>query len=264
MRFPKPLRLLAALLVSVVAVNSLHGQISGSGVSSVPGVRKFASSAIPFIISPTGSMANNGAITLGTALPVTYPNAYLFLPASAVSAGSSAGWYFTQFSSATVGTVFNNTYVSGQPNIPSSPIAFATTGPGAYTGVITSQVGPNYSVPGGSMGANGTLRIWSQWGCPGNVNNKIMIIQYGTQNVLGHTEATATTLAYVAANELTNSGVANAQVVQSAGLLGAATGAQKLFAINTGATQTLQAILQTSVATDYLILDSMTVEVIPG
>lgn len=63
---------------------------------------------IPVAIAPTGTMANNGAITLGTALNATYPQIYLCLPASAIVAGSAVGCYYAVMSSATAGTVYNN------------------------------------------------------------------------------------------------------------------------------------------------------------
>src|SRR5579859_1785192 len=107
---------------------------------------KYTANGIPFIVANTGTMGNNGALTLGTALPSTYANAYVYLPANAISAGSAAGWYFCQFSSTTVGTVFNNTYSSGTPQIPAALVSFATTGPGAYTGVTTQITGPNFTI----------------------------------------------------------------------------------------------------------------------
>lgn len=101
---------------------------------------------LPMISAPTGTMANNGAITLGTALDATYANCYLYLPANAISAGSAVGWYYAEMSSATAGIVYNNTYSSGEPSVPSSPTAFVTTGPGAYTGETTEH-GVVFTIP---------------------------------------------------------------------------------------------------------------------
>lgn len=115
-------------------------------------------SGVPFIIANTGTMGNNGALTLGTALPTTYANAYVYLPAGAIVVGSAAGWYYTQFSSTTVGVVFNNTYAAGtQPVLlPTvSLVPFVTTGPGAYTGATTAQVGPSFNLNSNMLGGNG-------------------------------------------------------------------------------------------------------------
>ena len=95
---------------------------------------------VPVFVPSSGIMANNGAITLTTALDTTYANCYLYLPANAIEAGSAAGLYFAQMSSTTVGTVYNNTYTSGKHAIPSSPTAFVTTGPGAYTQTTGSDI----------------------------------------------------------------------------------------------------------------------------
>lgn len=123
-------------------------------------IGQYVGSAVPFIIANTGTMANNGALTLGTALPTAYPNAYVFLPANAIFAGSAAGWYYTQFSSTTVGVVFNNLYVAGsQPSLLPQPnlVPFVATGPGAYTGVTTAQTGPSFNLNSNMLGGNGGL-----------------------------------------------------------------------------------------------------------
>lgn len=146
---------------------------------------KLIASAIPFIIAPTGSMANNGAITLGTALPNTYANAYVYLPANAIAAGSIAGWYFTQFSSSTVGTVTNNPYTSGTlPSIPQAIVPFSTTGPGAYTGSTSSQIGPSFPLDPNTIGPNGVLRMTHFWTIPNNANNKVLQLQIDRKSVV--------------------------------------------------------------------------------
>lgn len=113
---------------------------------------------VPFIVANTGTMAANGALTLGTALPTTYANAYVFLPAGAIATGSAAGWYYTQFTSTTVGTVFNNLYVAGtQPVLlpTAALVPFVTTGPGAYTGSTASNIGPSFNINSNMLGGNG-------------------------------------------------------------------------------------------------------------
>jgi hypothetical protein len=116
---------------------------------------------IPFIIPSSGVMGNNGALSGITALSTTFPQAYVYLPAGAISSGSAAGWYYTVFSSTTAGTVYNNVYTSGTPTVPASPSAFVTTGPSAYvqtTGFITS-LNPTVTIPANSMTANGRVEI---------------------------------------------------------------------------------------------------------
>jgi len=115
-------------------------------------------SGVPFIVANTGTVAANGAITLGTALPTTYANAYMFLPAGAAFAGSVAGWYYVQMSSTTVGVIFNNLYAAGTqpvllPTASLNPIVAA--GPGAYTGSTASNIGPSFNLNSNMLGGNG-------------------------------------------------------------------------------------------------------------
>jgi hypothetical protein len=116
---------------------------------------------IPFITPSSGIMGNNGALSAITALSTTFPQAYIYLPAGAISSGSAAGWYYTVFSSTTAGTVYNNVYSTGTPTVPASPTPFVTTGPGAYvqtTGFITS-ISPTVTIPANTMTVNGRVEI---------------------------------------------------------------------------------------------------------
>lgn len=228
------------------------------------GVSKLAVCAIPFVIAPTGTMANNGAITLGTALPATYASCYLNLPANAIQAGSSAGWYFCQMSSTTAGTVFNNTYSSGTPSIPSSPTAFVSTGPGAYTGVTTAQTGPQITIPAGSMGQNGVLRATHFWSTPNNANNKTLNLTVGGTSFYS---AVVTTFANNAIQtDIFNRGSQAIQISPAQGSAGVAQGAGALTfsAVNFANAQTAAFIGTLAVATDFLVLESFLLEMLPG
>lgn len=232
---------------------------SGSG-STV--LQKLASTAIPFIIAPTGTMANNGAITLGTALPLVYPSCYLNLPANAIQAGSAAGWYYAVMSSTTVGQVFNNVYTTGLPTIPASPTAFATTGPGAFTGVTTAVTGPSVTVPANALGPNGVLRASHAWSFPGNANNKTVAIAFGGTTIVSTTQTANLSLSGLLT--LANRGVANAQVGGNSVTIGATGISVPNFAINTAVSQPLAMVGTMVVATDFIIMESLLIEVIPG
>lgn len=87
--------------------------------------RSSGSGVEPRGIAPSGTVAADGTITLGTALPATFPQITLYLPAGAIS-GGAAGFYCVEMSSATVGVVRDR--FGGA----------ALTGSGsAYTGVTT-------------------------------------------------------------------------------------------------------------------------------
>lgn len=237
----------------------------GNGNLMVGGNRLLvAQMAIPFINAPTGTMANNGAITLGTALANTYANAYINLPASAISAGSAAGWYFCQMSSATLGTVFNNTYTSGPVTIPASPTPFVTTGPGAYTGVTSAIQGPSFSVPGNSLGLNGSLYYEATWSLLNNANVKTLSGNFGGQGICAI--AGANFIAYTLKKNLQNRGSTGSQVTEAApGNAGISnTGGPSITGIDTTAAQTFYFGFTMATATDYIVIERCFIEAIPG
>ena len=109
------------------------------------------STYLTFLRAPSGTIdVTTGVLTLGTAISNTYlmgqsNKFYMYFPAGAWT-GSAAGWYYVTMSSTTSGLVYSNTYTTGNPTVPSSP-SLVTTGAGAYTGVTTSVLGPNVSIP---------------------------------------------------------------------------------------------------------------------
>jgi len=114
-------------------------------------------------------MGNNGALTLGTALATTYANAYVLLPAGAIAAGVPAApdYYYAQFSSSTVAVVFNNLLsanvsAKGEPQIPASPTAFVTTGPGAFAGGVGASTALTLVLPASTMSATGELHLFME------------------------------------------------------------------------------------------------------
>lgn len=213
-----------------------------------------AQTGLAMIMSPTGSMADNGAVTLGTALDQTYANCYLYLPANAIYTGSAAGAYYCVMSSTTAGTVYNNLYVSGVPTIPAAPVAFATTGPGAYTGVTTSQELLSIAVPGNSLGKNGILEIEHYWNCPNNANAKTVAVQYGGVTVMGTSLASGLGGQFL--EEVRNLGATNSQIARNqSSTYGPAGANSPLYrTVDTTAAQNVSFKMQLAVATDYAVL----------
>ena len=230
---------------------------------------------IPFIVAPTGTMANNGAVTLGTALQATYLSSYLFLPASAVVAGSAAGWYYTVFSSTTVGTVFANTYVAAQvvganavaggaPVIPSVPTAFVTVGPGAFTGVTTPVTGPALLIPANQIGPFGSLRIMALASVNSSVGNKTIALGIGTiaAPVAFTTVVATTSIGQKISTDIFNRGSSTINVSNPAGAYGPGAGVAALVVsnINFAVANYLVPILTVATATDTLVLEAMLME----
>lgn len=227
---------------------------------------KLAQNAIPFVVASSGSMANNGAVSGLAALPATYSGGcYLYLPANAIVAGSAVGWYFAIMSSATAGTVYNNPYTSGQPILwtAATATAFATTGPGAFTGVSTSVTGPNWPVAANSMGPNGVLELAAVYGCAGSVNSKTVGISLGAAAIYSQATSTAANVAALALLTCQNQGATNKQVSNQTGAVGFSATGQTYSSQDTTTSLTL-AMTGTKVAAENLIFDAFSATVTPG
>ena len=171
-----------------------------------------ASSGIAFVKASTGSMGNNGAVTAMTALPRILTNgAWMWFPAGAVAAGvpASASWLWFVGSSTTAGTVYNSTYTSGQPTV-GTTTAFATTGPGAFTGSTSTIAGPVITMPASLMGINGSVHLRTGFEANNTGGAKATYFKFGS--------AATTSLSSISTNlsgindvVVTNRGITNVQ-----------------------------------------------------
>lgn len=121
---------------------------------------KLAQWNVATYIAPTGSMANNGAVTLGTALDRTYTEGlWLHYPAGAVAAGvpAAAAWLWTVMSSSTLGTVYNSTWDGLSVPTVGVTTAYVTTGPGAYAGVTSITTAITIAIAANTLGATGQI-----------------------------------------------------------------------------------------------------------
>lgn len=223
------------------------------------------SNGIPFIVPSSGSVGNNGALTMTTALPLTYARGYVCLQNNVIASGVAAGCYYATCSSATLCTLFNNLYTGpAAPTVPASPTAFATTGPGAYTETTSAVTLASVSIPANSLGTNGSIRLSAEWGIPGNTNTKTVAATFGGSTVLAQAPAAGTTLSLRHQNQITNRGVTNQQFTWTSGTNGVGTAAHTQIAIDTTAAQNIAFTGQVAVATDFVILEGFTVEVLPS
>lgn len=156
-------KLTLAQLVTLASTSpSFTGPLDASGVTSATGIPlKLAMWGVPVGMAPSGSMGNNGAVTLGTALDVIYTGGlWLYFPAGAVAAGVPAAptFLWTVMSSTTVGTVYNSTFDGlSVPAVGSTATPYATTGPGAYTGVTAATVVATIPVAANLLGSTGAI-----------------------------------------------------------------------------------------------------------
>jgi len=225
-----------------------------------------AKSAIPFIYLSSGTMGNNGALSAITALSRTYGNAYVWFSANQIAAGVAAGWYYGRFSSTTAATIFNNTYTTGTPAVPSSPTAFATTGPGAITGQTTEVFGPQISIAANSMGPTGQVRITQYAICANNANVKTLVIRFtGTGGTVIFNPAITSTVGGGFVSVTGNMGVTNAQTTYCASTFNNASGQFDTgSAIDTTAATVFSLSATRATATDNIVVEGFMVELIPG
>ena len=218
---------------------------------------------IPVCLPPSGTIAANGALTLGTALPKIYSGGlWMYFPAGAVSSGSTAGMYWTVMSSTTVGTVFANFLaVGGTPSTPTTLTAVVDAGPGAYTTpttVLTSLV--VLPIPGGVLGPSGQLRMNIQASHNLAAGTKTLQFLYGGTTILTLTRTTAggqdsfTTRVRNTAAENRNSFFALSESSSSSATAATAT------SIDTSVPQNLSINFTTDTATNFLTLDNLHVE----
>jgi hypothetical protein len=207
--------------------------------------------AVPYGIANSGTIATNGTVTLGTALNTTYSGGiWLYFPAAAFAA-SAAGFYWCVMSSTTVGVVYT-----------SDTSAVAVTGSNsAYTGDTTQRTAVSVTIPGGSMGANGSVRHHAGHSINNTAGNKVTSTFFGATSIFTATGTTNTSMGYEAVT--TNKNSASSQRTSNLGVTGA-TGQGAFSAIDTNTDSLLTFRLQLAVATDVLVLENWLVELLPG
>ena len=233
------------------------------------------STGLPIIYPGNGTMGNNGAFTLGTALDQTYAQCYIQLPTGAIytsPVSSSAGVYYCVMSSASAGTVYNNPYIVGNPTIPSSPTAFATTGPGAWTratgnGTQTQLLAA--PIPANSVGENGEIQVNWNWTMYNSAGVKVLQFTMGGHGynsapydslITQDSETTTQWRGGISFARMRGIDTNQVSVVNTQGDVGTGS-AMNYAAINFGQQQYIAAHAYVNAATDWLILQSMSVKV---
>ena len=223
-------------------------------------------------VPSSGTIGDNGALSAITALPAIFSGGcYLRFPANAIAAGSAAGMYYCVMSSTTAGTIYNNVYTSGNPSIPASPTPFVTTGPGAYTQSTASQITVlNPTMPGGLLGANGSIKIVTFEEHNNSAGTKALIHYFGG-SVLANPSAFTTSIGSrieSRAQNINNQAVqrfgSTASGLAAAGAITATAGATGSSAINTANDVAIAFTHNLSVATDTQGIVYAEIQVTPG
>jgi len=226
-----------------------------------------SSTALPMLLQSSGSVGNNGALTLGTPIPLSggyFWGCYMYFAAGKVYAGSIAGMYFVIMSSNSAGTIYDNMYQIGTPRIPDILIPIVATGPGAYTQVTTTVDLLVRTIMANSMGNNGRLIHQPSWVFPSNAHGKSVSAFFGAMQTYGKTRTTATQETPLL--DLRNRGIATRQFSSWASTAGPATSSSSGVSngsIDTTADVLLYSRAQMDDPTDFVILESDSLEIYP-
>ena len=179
-------------------------------------------------VAPSGTVAADGTITLGTALPAVFASGvYLWLPAGAIS-GGSAGWYLATMSSTTVGTI-------------------AGVGSGsAYTGATSEVTALSVDIPTPSKGAASILRLAHM--CASNTNAKTARFRIGGTQYMTTAISTVGHALFVAKLLITGLGDGVVSITSENGGGSSAGG----ILTGVGSAISINCTLQLATATDYL------------
>lgn len=253
-----PVDLTAAQTKSLLA-------ITASDVSGVAQI--LAQWGVPVMLQSSGSVGANGALTGITALPAIFAKCFMYFKAGAVASGSAAGMYPVQMSSTSAGTIFNNPLTSGPPIWPASPTAVVDAGPGAYTQTTATDLTLlSLSIAGGTIGANGALRMSTRNIAPNNANAKLAKYYWGGV-VAGQVNLTSAPFAGFE-RMFQNVGVQNQQIGMNitSSVLGTdwtRDGSVPLvFTSDTSAAVTLALTANITTATDYVLCFGGTLELL--
>lgn len=220
---------------------------------------------VPVILPSSGSIGNNGALTLTTTLQGTiFPVAYLYFPAGAIFSGSAAGLYYTVMTSGTAGTIYNNVLTTGAPTVPASPTPFVTTGPGAYTQTAGSNLALlTLPIAGNLLGSNGMLSYEGAFIMLNNADAKSYSVTYGAATI--QNAISGASLSYLSLRRnIRNRGVTNGQIFLSTSAavssdLTANASSLSVSAVDTTVSNNLVVSANIGTATDYWVLMGLNV-----
>jgi hypothetical protein len=236
--------------------NPTGGIMANANLLASASLKLFASSGIPFVMPSNGTVNNtSGSVTVGTAFDYVIGSSFTYFPTGALYTSSPSGWYYTNWTAATICTVYSNIYTNGVPSIPSNPTPLTTVA-GSYTQSVGFDVaGPSIVIPGNSMGNNGTI----EWARVANNNNSAGTKYYNTYlaNAVMQGLSQTTNPKETGRGSIKNRGRATAQVSANAahGDSGNASTIVK-SSLDTTQNQIVSMSLQLAVATDYAVIES--------
>jgi hypothetical protein len=230
-------------------------------------------SGVPVGLPPNGTVATNGQITLGTALPRVYSNGiWVYLPAGSVS-GGAAGLYWCVMSSTTVGQVYTKFADTSQGFIPYTPTGTLVNAVGsnaAYTQTTgVDIVLASVTLPAGSLGNNGAVSIISSGHmATAAAGSKYVKTYYAAgQFWLNQVTATSGNYKFSFFAGFMNCGITSSQVETSADYSwgsNAVGGTLVKFNVDSTVDQPLKLVANIPNATESIIYESISIEVLPS
>lgn len=240
-------------------------QSNGLVYAPVNGRAEIAYSTIPIILPSSGSFANNGALTLTTALDIAYPACYMYFPANAIFAGSAAGFYYAEMSSASAATVYNNALSGAFPTAPTSKTAFSTTGPGAYTQTTNSDIAAlTVTLPAGCLGVTGGVECFMLGKWQVSAGTKIQKLKLGTTAMYTNTQSTLGTFSIRCGfrNIASESLQVGSAIDSTSGFTTNNGGSIAMGSVNTALSQSVSITMQIDTATLYMVFYSLSLSMV--
>lgn len=230
-------------------------EVSGIGIY-VPYI--LAQSAVPTILlSSATAITATGAISGLTALPYT-PSGVVRVYCFA-QAGLAAGLYYARFSSLTSCQLYTDAAGTVTPTGITA---------GAYTGGTGLAVLTSITVPGGALGPNGRVRIEGELAGAATTNAKTARCIFAGIPISVHQFSSSSVTASRFSGRVTNRGSSALNYYVQTFLANQADGIAGLTAaqltVDTANEQGIAITGQLSVATDFIILEAISIEILPG
>jgi hypothetical protein len=228
-----------------------------------------AQSGVPAGLAPNGTVATNGQITLGTALPRVYSSGiWLYLPAGAVVGGLS-GLYWCVMSSTTVGQVytkFADTSLGFVPYTPTGTLVNAVGSNASYTQATGATITlASFILSGGLLGSNGQLFHNVLFTYNTAAGTKLFVSWVGSNQLSGSSRTTAGGVdSFTSRMRNNGSQAVNTMFAISESSANSAPGALSQTVVDTSVNQTILMTANIDTATNYLILESFSTQVLPS
>ena len=257
----------AGLRVVISDSNQVLRTVNAQGSNVGIGNGILWQSGIPFVL-PGGDGGSNGLTFTGTRGLFTLSAAilsgvyamlqgcYLYLPAGAGGL-AAAGWYWATFSSDTAGEVFQETYVQNgsTPKWIASPTAHPNLTSGRITQTTNEITAVSFVMPGGSLGPNGSARMYWKQLATSSGNTKSVRYKAGS-TIIANTDIATSHLDSDIETSIQNSGTVGKQIrSRPNGPLGMSFISYGLdhTAVDTEIDQTITGTMKLNANTDHLV-----------